>query len=70
MTIIKKTLCTTAFGPQQLFLSCGEEVTLNSQSIGYGFDNFFEIPSERTSSVSIVLPWENNMEEQLNEVQV
>ena len=57
------------FGPIQLFLSCGINVTIKSQMIGYGMG---ELPSPSLpSSLSFfVQSWENEEEELFNEAEV
>jgi len=56
------------FSPLQLFLSCGSEVSVFIQTVGYGFDGFpvNTLPSKFTFRVE---SWENGQEQEISDVQ-
>ena len=56
--------------PLQFFLTCSERVTISRQTVGYRFDGQPSIPSPILEETTLVLSWDESMEDELQSVQV
>ena len=61
--------CFSDYSSLQLFLSCGQEVTINSKPVGYR-DNGPPVPALPVSKDLTVKSWTNELEDDFFEAQV